>query len=94
VSGAAGRGPSKGTHRRAPRPAGEWTDVKGAATIIGITEKAVRARVARHQLPHRRLGRKNSQILFNRAELTDFLDKLDGCRLGEALANATGEAVP
>jgi hypothetical protein len=88
---AAGKGPAKGTHHRAPRPAGEWTDVRGAATILGITEKAIRARLARRQLPFRRLGRKNSQIIFNRAELADFLDKLDGCRLGEALANATGE---
>jgi hypothetical protein len=90
MSGAAGKGPSKGKHRRAPRPAGEWTDVKGASAIVGITEKSVRARVARHQLPFRRL---NGQIIFNRAELGDFLEKLNGVTLSEALANATAPHV-
>jgi hypothetical protein len=91
MSGAAGKGPATGTHRRAPRPAGEWTDVKGASTIVGITEKSVRSRVSRHQLPFRRLG---GQIIFNRAVLVDFLDKLNGVTLGEALANAAREASP
>ena len=88
MSGAAGKGPSKGTHHRAPRPVGEWTDVTGASTILGLTEKAIRARVARRQIPFRKL---HGQISFNRAELSEFLDKQPGCSLGEALANATRE---
>jgi hypothetical protein len=91
MRGAAGKGPAKGTHRRAPRPAGEWTDVRGASTILGITEKGVRARVARQQLPFRWLG---GQIIFSRTELTDFLDKLPGVSVGEALsANAAREGL-
>jgi hypothetical protein len=89
MSGAAGKGPAKGTHRRAPRPTGEWTDVTGASTLLGITEKSVRARVARQQLPFRRLG---GLIIFNRTELGEFLDKLNGVTVGEALANASRES--
>jgi hypothetical protein len=62
----------------------EWLDVTGAARLLGLTEKAVRARVARRQLPFRRLGA--ARIIFNRAELIDFLDKLEGVGVGEALA--------
>ena len=63
----------------------EWTDVPGAATLLGLTENAVRARVARKQLPFRRLG--PGRILFNLAELADFLGKAQGVGVGEALAN-------
>jgi hypothetical protein len=90
MSGAAGRGPTKGKTRRAERPAGQWTDVKGATTILGLTEKSVRARVARRQLPFRR---DRGRITFNRAELVDFLAKLDGVGVGEALLNATRAGV-
>jgi excisionase family DNA binding protein len=60
--------------------------VAEAAHLLGLSDKAVRARAARHQLPFRRLG---ARILFPREELLDFLNKLDGVSLGEALANAT-----
>jgi excisionase family DNA binding protein len=68
----------------------EILDVPGAAKLLGLTERSIRARVARHQLPFRRLG---GRIIFRRAELLDFLEKLDGVGLGEALANATREGV-
>jgi hypothetical protein len=64
----------------------EWLDVTGATLITPWTEKAIRARVARRQIPFRRLG---SRIIFHRAELIAFLEKLDGVGVGEALANAT-----
>jgi hypothetical protein len=67
----------------------EWLDVTGASRLLGLTEKAIRARVARRQLPFRRLGA--ARIIFNRAELVDFLEKLQGVGVGEALANATRE---
>jgi len=67
----------------------EWLDVAGAATFFGLTPKSVCARVARRQLPFRRLG---SRILFSRAELIEFLDKLGGCFVAEAIANATHES--
>ena len=64
----------------------EWLDVKNAARLLGLTEKAVRARVARRQVPFRRLG---GRVLFNRHELGQWLEKLDGCGVGEALTNAS-----
>jgi hypothetical protein len=73
----------------APPPA-EWTDVAGAARLLGLTENAVRARVARRQLPYRKLG--PGRLLFNLAELADFLGKAEGVGVGEALANATQAA--
>jgi len=41
--------------------------------------------VARHQLPFRKLG---GRVVFRHSELLDFIDKLDGCSVSEALANA------
>ena len=64
----------------------EWLDVTSASRLLGLTKNAVRARVARRQLPFRRLGA--GRIIFNRAELVDFLGKLEGVGVGEALANA------
>jgi excisionase family DNA binding protein len=74
--------------RSSPLSAAEWIDVAGAARLLGLTEKAVRARVARRQLPYRRFG---YRILFSHQQLTEWLDKLPGVGLSEALANATGE---
>jgi hypothetical protein len=68
------------------RLAGELLDVAGAAELLGLTEKAVRARVARRCLPFRRWA---GRIVFRRAELLEFVEKLDGVGLGEALANAS-----
>jgi hypothetical protein len=67
----------------------EWLDVAGATRLLGLkSEKALRARVARRQVPFKRLG---ARIIFSRAELYDFIEKLEGCRVGEAVANATCE---
>ncbi|HUF93616.1 MAG TPA: helix-turn-helix domain-containing protein [Candidatus Limnocylindria bacterium] len=65
----------------------ELIDVATVAAMLGTTEKAIRARVARRCIPFRRLG---ARIVFNRAELLDFLEKLEGVGVGEALANVAG----
>src|SRR5262245_6831957 len=55
--------------------------VKDVAHLLGLTEHGVRARVARHQLPYRRLG---GRILFRQSELLDFLGKQEGGSVGES----------
>jgi len=75
--------------KKAAPPPAEWTDVTGVAILLGLTEHAVRARVARRELPYRKLG--PGRIVFNLAELADFVSKLEGVSLSEALANATSE---
>ncbi|MGI8784618.1 MAG: helix-turn-helix domain-containing protein [Acidobacteriota bacterium] len=61
---------------------GELLDVGAAAALLGCSEKSVRARVARHQLPFRRLG---SRVFFIRAELVRFFESLPGVRIDEIL---------
>ena len=55
-----------------------------AAQDLGITEKALRAKVDRRMVPFRRWG---SRIVFLRGELEKYLDELPGCRIEEALEN-------
>jgi hypothetical protein len=59
-------------------------DVHGAARLTGDTEKGIRAKIARGILPYRRLG---GRVVFLRAELLAFLERLPGVRLEDALAN-------
>ncbi len=61
---------------------GEVLDVAGVALLLGMTEKTVRARVARQLLPHRRWG---SRVVFLRVEVLAFLAKLNGVTVAEAL---------
>jgi hypothetical protein len=68
---------------------GELLDVAGAAGLLGVTEKAVRGRVARRVLPHRKL---NGRVVLIRRELLEFLDQLPGTTVAEALANAKNGA--
>ena len=63
---------------------GEILDVTSAATFLGISEKSLRARVARRMIPFKRWG---GRVCFLRGELLDFLRNLDGCRVDEALQN-------
>jgi hypothetical protein len=63
---------------------GEALDVAGGAAMIGLTVKAIRARVARGLLPHRRM---NGRIILLRSELLAYLQQLPGVTLSEALAN-------
>ncbi len=61
---------------------GEVLDVAGVARLLGTSEKTIRSRVARQQLPHRRWG---GRVVFLRGELLAFLAKLDGCSIEKAL---------
>ena len=63
---------------------GEILDVSAAAVFLGISEKGLRARVARRMIPFKRWG---GRVCFLRGELLDFLRSLDGCRVDEALQN-------
>jgi hypothetical protein len=63
---------------------GEILDVTSAATFLGISEKSLRARVARRMIPFKRWG---GRVCFLRGELLDFLRNLEGCRIEEALQN-------
>jgi hypothetical protein len=59
-------------------------DVRTAAQLIGCTEKSLRARVARHVVPYKKLGKR---IVFVREEILEFIRSLDGVTLAEARAN-------
>jgi hypothetical protein len=63
---------------------GEILDVASASAFLGISEKSLRARVARRMIPFKRWG---GRVCFLRGELLDFLRNLDGCRIDEALQN-------
>jgi excisionase family DNA binding protein len=49
-------------------------DVAAVATVIGTTEKTIRARIARRQLPYLRLG---GRIVIRRAALLQYLQSLE-----------------
>ena len=59
-------------------------DVPSAAELLGMTQKAVRQRVARRMIPVRKWG---GRICFVRTELDRFIASLPGCDLEEALEN-------
>ena len=63
---------------------GEVLDVRGAAAMLGTSEKLVRSRVERRLIPFRRLG---ARIVFLRQEIEQWLAALPGCTLTEAQAN-------
>jgi hypothetical protein len=73
-----------------PSVTAEWLYISDAATLFGTTQKAIRARVARRQLPFRRW---HGRIMFRRTELLDFLEQLDGVTVAEAIANVQSTAV-
>ena len=59
-------------------------DVTSAREFLGWTEKTLRARVARRQVPFRKFG---GRIIFLREELEKFMQGLPGCGVEEALIN-------
>ena len=67
---------------------GTLLDVAHGAVLLGLTERALRARIARHQVPFRKLG---GRVVLVRDELEKFIDTLEGCSLREALGNVRGE---
>jgi len=72
---------------------GVLLDVPAVAERLGVTEKTVRARIGRGQLPHRRLG---GRVLVPAADLEKFLAALPGLTAAEALRNVSArtEALP
>jgi len=60
--------------------------VRDAAALLGVSERTIRARIARRTIPFRRWG---SRVLFVRAELSEFIRTLEGCEVGEATENIT-----
>lgn len=64
--------------------AGELRDVGTQSREWGITEKALRAQVARGLIPYRRLG---GRIVFVTTEMAEFVRQLPGVTAAEALAN-------
>lgn len=61
----------------------KYLKVAEAAPILGITQKAVRQRIARGELPYRRWGRR---VLIPAYELERFLASLPGKTADEAVA--------
>ena len=63
---------------------GELLDVHGAAALLGVTEKTIRARVGRRTVPFRRFG---GRVVFLRKDIEAFINELPGCGLKEAQRN-------
>ena len=61
---------------------GALMDVDTGAAFLGISPRALRARIARHQIPFRKF---HGRVVLIRSELEEFVDQLDGCSLEEAL---------
>jgi hypothetical protein len=54
--------------------------ISEASALLGVSERALRARVSRHQVPYRRF---QGRIVFLRNELDEFLLSLPGVTLQE-----------
>jgi hypothetical protein len=63
---------------------GIMEDLPNAARFLGVSEKALRARVMRRLVPYRRWG---GRIIFLRKELESFFNGLSGCPMDEAIRN-------
>jgi excisionase family DNA binding protein len=63
---------------------GQLLYVADVASLLNCSQKSIRARVARHLLPHRRLG---ARVVFVRSELEQFIEMLPGTTLAEARQN-------
>jgi hypothetical protein len=59
-------------------------DISTGSREMGMTEKALRAQIARGLVPHRRLG---GRIVLIADECREFLRKLPGVDVDQALAN-------
>jgi excisionase family DNA binding protein len=58
--------------------------IADVARELNCSQKAIRAKVERQILPHRRLG---GRVCFLRSELEQFITSLPGTTLAEAQAN-------
>ncbi|MBI5315843.1 MAG: helix-turn-helix domain-containing protein [Nitrospirae bacterium] len=76
--------PAQASGSPAHQRSGQILYVSAAAVLLACSEKAIRAKVARQLLPHRRLG---GRVIFLRNELETFLSELPGTSVAEAQAN-------
>lgn len=63
---------------------GTVLDVASAAGLLGVSQKCLRARVARGLVPYRRFS---GRIVFVRSELEQYVSSLPGVTLEEARRN-------
>jgi len=61
---------------------GEILDVSTGGKLLGFNEKTTRSKIARKQLPFRRLG---GRIVFIKSELIGYINNLPGCRPEECI---------
>ena len=62
------------------RPKQEFTDVRGVAALLGLSEKAIRALVARRKIPFRKPPG-TRRYLFNLENVRDWVGAGDQVRL-------------
>lgn len=65
---------------------GALLDVRACASFLGCSERTVRSWVRRGLLPYRQT-RKQTRVMFVRAELERFVEQLPGVSMRDALAN-------
>lgn len=58
--------------------------VSQLAARLGLTERAIRGRVARHLIPFKKMG---ARVVFLGAEIDAWLASLPGCSLAEVQQN-------
>lgn len=63
---------------------GNVLDVAGVTSLLGMSQKMVRARTSRGLLPHRKWG---GRIVFLRMEIEHFFETLPGITAAEAIQN-------
>jgi hypothetical protein len=71
-------------HSTAEIQGSEILNVASVAVFLGVTEKAVYAKVARRCIPFRRWGGK---LIFVRRDIEEFLARLQGVQVHDALEN-------
>jgi hypothetical protein len=59
---------------------GAILDIGGLSADYGWSPRAIRGRVARRQIPFRKLG---GRVVFIRAEIEKFFENLPGCKLDD-----------
>ncbi len=60
----------------------KYLTIKEAAATLSLSEKAVRQRICRGQIPHRKLGKR---VLISADELEKFLEGLPGRTVKDAI---------
>ena len=76
----------RGQARGGRQIAGTALDIKATAAYLGCTEHTVRARIERRLLPFHRWG---GRVICVRSELDEFLRRLEGISVDEAVRNLT-----